>query len=124
MATREGELRADMMRFYGVSLDDASVSWRDKAAMAAHLPSDGAVARSRGDGWSEAERLLASMEFSLRVLRWQPTRDGEKGRNQPKFAQSPAERRAEAEGRAEAQKYTKAYMDAVAESLGIPEDRR
>lgn len=51
------------MRFYSVSLDDGGtrVSWRDMASMVAHLPSESALRRSTGDGWSESERLLASM---------------------------------------------------------------
>lgn len=101
-----------------------SYSVRDAAAMVAHLPSDSALMRAEGDGWSEAERMLASMEFSLRVLRWQPTKDGVKDRNQPVPRKSPRERGAKALELVESTKYTTEYMDALAESLGIPEDRR
>ena len=99
-------------------------SVRDAAAMVAHLPSDSALRRAEGDGWSEAERMLASMEFSLRVLRWQPTRDGANDRNQPVPRKSPREREEEARELVESTKYTAEYMDALAESLDIPEDRR
>ena len=114
------------MRFYGLSLDamGESYSVRDAAAMVAHLPSESALRRATGDGWSEAERLLASCEFSLRVLRWQPTEDGHKNRNQPRFSESPRERDDRARERVESTKYTPEYMAALAESLGIPEDRR
>ena len=99
-------------------------SVRDAAAMVAHLPSESALRRAEGDGWSESERLLASAEFSLRVLRWYQTQDGHKNRNQPTFPRSPREREAEARERVESTKYTPEYMAALAESLGIPEDRR
>lgn len=99
-------------------------SYRDAAAMVAHLPSESALRRATGDGWSEAERLLASCEFSLRVLCWQPTEDGHKGSNKPLPNESPREREARARERVESTKYTPEYMAALAESLGIPEDRR
>ena len=114
------------MRYYGLSLDEmgGAFSVRDAASMVACLPSGSALCRARGDGWSEGERLLASIEFSMRVLRWQPTEDGRRGRNQPRFMESPREREAAERERIESSRYTRAYMDAVAESLGIAEDRR
>ena len=126
MALHEGEVRADLMRYYGLSLDSAgeAASWRDFAAMVAHLPSGSALRRAEGDGWSEGERLLASIEFSLRVLRWYQTVDGQKGRNAPRFPESPRERERRAAEDVESRKYTRAYMDEIAEALGIPEDRR
>lgn len=99
-------------------------SVRDAAAMVSHLPSESALRRAEGDGWSEAERLLASCEFSLRVLRWQPTEDGVKGLKNPVFTESPSERGARERDLVESTKYTPEYMAALAESLGIPEDRR
>lgn len=89
--------------------------------MAAHLPSESALRRARGDGWSTTERLLASIEFSLRVLRWQPTKDGHDGKNQPEMLPSPAEL---ARMERERDEYTQHDMDEIAEMLGIPEDRR
>ena len=61
LANYPDQLRADLRRIYRLSLDDAgdAYSWRDLAAMVAYLPSDSAVRRAEGDGWSEAERLLA-----------------------------------------------------------------
>ena len=101
-----------------------SYSVRDAAAMVAHLPSDSALRRAAGDGWGESGRLLASVEVSLRVLRWYQTEDGHKNRNQPRFPESPREREDRARERVESTKYTPEYMAALAESLGIPEDRR
>lgn len=120
MALHEDEVRADLRRWYSVSLEDVggSVSWRDAAAMVAHLPSDSALMRSVGDGWSEAEHLLASIEYSLRVLRWQRTKDAVKRRNAPEPLPSPSERRRSVEPA------DRAEMKRVADALGIPKDRR
>lgn len=41
--------------------------------------------------WGGAENLLWSIEHSLRVIAWQNTKDGSKGRNQPKPVKTPAE---------------------------------
>ncbi len=94
---------------------------RHAACLAVCLPPEGAVARAEGDGWSESERLLALIERWGSVADWRNTRDGQKGRNAPKLVDSPRRRRRDAEDR---EKYTKSYMDDVAEALGIPEDRR
>lgn len=91
------------------------------ACLAACLPPESAVARAEGDGWSEAERLLALIERWGSVNDWRNTKDGQKGRNAPKLVDSPAKREREAEDRI---KYTKTYMDDVADALGIPSDRR
>lgn len=91
------------------------------ACLAACLPPEGAVRRAEGDGWSESERLLASIERWGSVADWRKTKDGQKGRNAPKLVDSPAKRAHEAEAR---EKYTKTYMDDVADALGIPSDRR
>lgn len=91
------------------------------ACLAACLPSESAVRRAEGDGWSESERLLALIERWASVADWRNTRDGQKGRNAPKLVESPAKRAREADERA---RYTKTYMDEVADALGIPSDRR
>lgn len=91
------------------------------AALASCLPSEGAVARAEGDGWSEAERILAVCERHLHLIWWQRTRDGERNRNQPDLIKTPAERARAVEDSA---RYTRSYMDDVADALGIPEDRR
>ena len=91
------------------------------ACLAACLPPESAVARAEGDGWSEAERLLALIERWGSVNDWRNTKDGQKGRNAPKLVDSPAKRERESEDRI---KYTKTYMDDVADALGIPSDRR
>lgn len=111
------------MRFYRVSLDDIgeSVSARDAAAMVAHLPSEAATRRARGDGWSELERLVAEVAANVAVVWWQRTDHSRSGNGEPPRVLSPRERREAAE---EAATYTHEYMDEVADMLGIPKDRR
>ncbi|MDO4428564.1 MAG: hypothetical protein Q4B91_03535 [Atopobiaceae bacterium] len=113
------------MRFYGVSLDGAgsAYSWRDCAAMVAHLPSESALRRAEGDGWSEAERLLALIADNTSVIRWQPTDHNLPGNAEPARCRSPRERELAAERAAE-DTYTEKDMDDIAEMLGIPEGRR
>lgn len=98
-----------------------AVSWRDAAAMAAHLPPESALRRSEGDGWSEAERLLAEIADGVAVIRWQPTDHSISGNDRPARCRSPRERERLAE---EELSYTPDYMKRVADILGIPEDRR
>ena len=96
-------------------------SWAHAACLCAQLPLDSRVARAEGDGWSYEERLLASLEFSARVLRWQPTKDGAKGSNKPQALEAPNELRRRIEA---ADEYSRYDMDLIAERLGISEDRR
>lgn len=54
--------------------------------MAAHLPPDGAVARSiRPESWWVTPEIefMREIEYNLRVLYWMRTEDASKGRNQP-----------------------------------------
>lgn len=99
----------------------AGYSCAHASCLAACLPSESAVRRAEGDGWSESEGLLASIERWGSVADWRKTKDGQKGRNAPKTVDSPAKRAREADERT---KYTKAYRDDVAEALGISPDRR
>ena len=73
LALYPNQLRADLRRIYRLSLDDAGTgySWRDLAAMVAHLPTDSAVLRAEGDGWSEPERLLAQIADNTYKVWWQ-----------------------------------------------------
>ena len=124
-ALNEDALRADLMRYYGVSLDDggARVSWRDMAAMVAHLPSESALRRADGDGWSEAERLLSQIADSTYITWWQRIDHDNPDAPQLKRVLSPRERAERAEAARE-DVYTRADMDRIADALGIPEDRR
>lgn len=73
LANYPDQLRADLRRIYHLSLDGAGTaySWRDLAAMVAYLPTDSAVLRAEGDGWSEAERLLAMVADNTYKAWWQ-----------------------------------------------------
>ena len=114
---RPGELRADFQRFYGLNLDGMGVDYSmlHAADLAAHLPAESATIRAEAPEleWTTAEYMLASIEFSLRVLRWQNTEDGQKGIKKPRPIDTPADfarivRKAEATD-----------MEYIAEQLGI-----
>lgn len=91
--------------------------------MVACLPTDSALRRSEGDGWSEAERLLAEIADNTAVIRWQPTDHSIPGNAEPPRCLSPRERAAAAE-RAAMDVYTAEDMEEIARQLGIPEGRR
>ena len=73
LALYPDQLRADLRRIYRLSLDDAgeAYSWRDLAAMVAYLPTDSAVLRAEGTGWSEVEMLLAQIADNTYKAWWQ-----------------------------------------------------
>ena len=114
---RPGELRADFQRYYGLNIDGMGVDYTmiHAADLAAHLPMESATMRAEAPEleWTMAEYLLASIEYSLRVLRWQNTEDGQKGVRHPRPIDTPADfariaRKAEATD-----------MEYIAEKLGI-----
>ncbi len=113
------------MRFYGVSLDQAGEahSHRDVAAMVAHLPSESALRRAEGDGWSESERLLAQIADSAYIAWWQRVSHDGPDAIPLRRVLSPHERAERDEASLE-DAYTQADMDRIADALGIPEDRR
>ena len=80
-----GPLAADFRRYYGLSLAglrDSGIPLHEAADLAAHLPDESQTAKAMHRTSNEVE-LLRSVEHSLRVLRWQPTRDGHDGKNVP-----------------------------------------
>jgi hypothetical protein len=89
------ELTADFQRFYGLNFDDVGrgIDPARAVELVEMLPAGsryGAAVNPESE-WSDAEYLAASMEYSLRVLAWQQTKDGAKGRNQPKRVKLPGE---------------------------------
>lgn len=89
------ELRADMQAVYGIDIDSVgrTCTLRHAAALAAQLPESGRLKRAIDPAlrWGEAEYMLSSIEYSLRVLLWRETRDAKRGANRPKPIPTPAE---------------------------------
>ena len=117
LGSHEGELRADFQRFYGLNLDGmgSAYSVAHAAALAANLPRESACVRAVAPeaAWSDEAYLLANIEYGIRVLMWQNSRDGVRDRNRPKRIQTPAdvERvRGKVEG---------TDLSAIAEALGL-----
>lgn len=93
MAKRKTELRADFQRVYGLNIDDMGEGYSVKHAadLAAMLPKDSLVFKAENPAfeWSETQYMLRSIEFSLRILIWQNSKDGQKGKNKPKPIDTP-----------------------------------
>ena len=114
MRDKPCELRADLQQTYGLNLDgmgrDYSVA--HAACCAAQLPAGARVWRDTAAEWTEVEYLLASIEFSLRVLKWKNTEDGIKDRNAPEPIRTPASREQD-ERHAKAALANRAWVDEV-----------
>ncbi len=82
------------------------------ADLAACLPSESITARAQG-AWTDSEWLLWSIEYSLRVLRWQNSKDGHSGRNAPRPLPTPADEQRVRD------KLDNTDMRRIAEALGI-----
>ena len=95
MGSYPEELRADLQRFYGLDIDRMGLDYSvaHAAACAANLPRDAACVRavSPEAAWSDETYLLSAIEYDLRVLAWQNSKDGAKNRNKPKRMQTPAD---------------------------------
>lgn len=108
------ELRADFQQVYGLNLggmgEEYSIS--HAATLVAQLPETSRVARmlNPDNEWTDAVYLLNAIEYDLRVLIWQKTKDGEKGRNKPKPNETPHER---ARKRARLENLDKGLVDKV-----------
>ena len=96
MAKKPCELRADFQRVYGLNIDEMGESYsvRHAADLAAMLPRDSLVLKADNPAleWSDAVYLLRNIEYMARVLVWQNTKDGQKGRRKPKPVETPDER--------------------------------
>lgn len=80
-----GALRASLRAEYQIDLSRPDVPWIELADLVAHLPQGCALWRAAGGSmaWSQEVHMLAAVEYRLRVLAWQQTKDGSKGRNAP-----------------------------------------
>ena len=89
------ELRADFQRFYGLNLDGMGCEYTvaHAAALASNLPPESATVRAMVPeaAWDAHTYLLSAIEYDLRVLVWQNSRDGQHNRNRPKRPQTPAD---------------------------------
>lgn len=87
----EGPLRAALRAEYGVDLRDPGMTLLDLADLAANLPPGCALFRATGGdmAWTVEMHMSARIEYGLRILAWQKTEDGKRGRNQPKPMEPP-----------------------------------
>lgn len=113
------QLRADFQEYYRLNIDrmgsSDGFSHSHAAVLAAQLPQHSRVfcAIDPNNAWTDEVMFLAHIEYGIRVLAWQQTKDGQKGRNQPKPHKTPAERRAALKRR---EGVNKALVDAT---LGV-----
>lgn len=79
--------------------------------MAAHLPPDSAVRRSLDEHWQRTPDidLLREIEYDLRILAWQQTKDGSKGKGYPERMSLPWD--PEPEGTVKGDKMTQQEAD-------------
>lgn len=89
------QLRADFQRYYSLNLDGMGTDYTvsHAVALACNLPSDSATLRAiyPRNGWTQTEYLLHAIEFDLRVISWQLSKDGKKKKNKPKPLETPEE---------------------------------
>lgn len=87
---------ADFRRFYGLDLPldgwDGADDLARPAMLWAALPRESRCVRRLVPAarWGDAEYLLREVEHGVRVLAWQSTKDGAKGRNFPRPISDPA----------------------------------
>lgn len=87
-------------------------SYAHAAVLMKMLPSESRVARAINpeNEWDDATYFLAAIEYDLRVLAWQNTKDAQKGRNHPKPPKTPHDL---AEKRKRAESFDRDYIDKI-----------
>ena len=90
-AEQRDALRASLLAVYGMTLSTPGCGLLELADLVAHLPPGCALWRAAGGplAWSDEVHMLAKVEHGLRVLAWQKTEDGSKGRKPPKPLEPP-----------------------------------
>ena len=80
----EYELINRGLRLY--QLGTKRLTWRDLLVITRHSPPGNAIDRAMDPDhmWGLPEQLAASIVDLLRIANWMQTKDGSKGRNQPK----------------------------------------
>lgn len=74
-----------MRRFYGLSMSELrALGLREAIDLVVYLPEDSVTLTAVAGGWSLAHQLAAAQVDELRVLVWQKTKDGQKGKKPPK----------------------------------------
>lgn len=108
------ELRADFQQYYGLNIDGMGVDYSHlhAAVLMSQLPAGSRVSKhlNADNEWDDATYLLAAIEYDLRVLIWQKTKDAQHGRNKPKPNETPHDlslKRKRAEG------FDKQFIDSV-----------
>ena len=90
------QLRADLQETYNLNLDrmGEDYTYLHAAILVSQLPSTSRLVRAiyPDAEWTQDTWLLASMEYGIRTLIWQQTKDGYKGVNAPKPPKTPSER--------------------------------
>ena len=91
LADFRAPLRASLRSVYGVDLRHPGMWWTDLADLVANLPPGCSFWRAFGGplAWSDEVHAVMAVEHAVRVLAWQRTEDGHKGRNQPKPNEPP-----------------------------------
>ena len=88
-----------MQQFYGLNVDSMGVeyTYEHAAALVSQLPIESCIARLQNPDAAidYKTELLRSIELSLRVLRWQKTKDGQHDRNRPELVKLPSQIEAE-----------------------------
>ena len=111
------ELRADFQQYYGLNIDGMGTdySYYHAAVLVMQLPPNSRVSAAMNPdaAWDVQSWFLNQIEYDLRVLIWQNTKDAEKGRNKPKPNKTPKELMAQ---RRRAMNFDKDLVDSV---LGI-----
>lgn len=84
------------MQYYHLNvktLRQDAINPKDAAVLCAQLPQDSRIFRALDpdNAYGYTQYLLRSIEYSARVLTWQQTEDGVKGRNQPEPSLLPSE---------------------------------
>lgn len=71
----------------------SAYTYHHASVLVAQAPQGSRVLRraDEGSAWNDATRLLHRIEHSARVLAWQRTKDGAKGRNKPKPLPEPGD---------------------------------
>lgn len=110
------ELRADFQQYYRLNIDDMGngYTYQHAAVLVSQLPI-GSRVLSKMDpraSWTQSDYLLSLIEYDLRVLAWQKTKDAEHGRNKPKPPLEPKREQ-------EPYKVTRSQMEKVAKALNI-----